>query len=66
MQGAKQSDHIGMLIDLDQGSMIMWKNDEKLGVMIAEALRGTFCWAISLYRQGDSACIESAPMPEQM
>ena len=29
-----------MLLDLDQGSMTVWKNDEKLGVMQAEGLGG--------------------------
>ena len=35
-----QGDRIGMLIDLDQGSMPVWKNDAKLGVMQAAGLRG--------------------------
>ena len=50
MQSArKQGDRIGMLLDLDQGSMTVWKNDEQLGVMQAEGLRGPLCWAASLY-----------------
>ena len=33
MQGAKATgDRIGMLLDLDQGSMTVWKNDVLLGV----------------------------------
>ena len=61
-QGAmKQGDRIGMLLDLDQGSMTVWKNDEKLGLMQAEGLRGPFCWAVSMYHQGYSARIESMP-----
>ena len=32
-QTAKQGDRIDMLLDLDQGSIIVWKNDVKLGVM---------------------------------
>ena len=40
-QPARQhGDRIGMLLDLDQGSMTVWKNDEKLGVMQAEGLSG--------------------------
>ena len=27
----EQGDRIGMLLDLDQGSMTVWKNDVKLG-----------------------------------
>ena len=65
MQGAtEQGDHIGVLLDLDQGSMTVWKNDEKLGVMVAEGLCGTYCWAVSIVGYVDSARIESAPLLE--
>ena len=69
MQTAReQGDRIGMLLDLDQGSMTVWKNDEKLRVMQAEGLSGPLCWAaemmhLGLYGHGDSARIESAPAP---
>ena len=47
-QGAtEQGDHIVMLLDIDQGSMTIWNNDEKLGVMAAEGLRGPLCWAVT-------------------
>ena len=45
----ERNDRIGMLLDLDQGSMTIWKNDEKLGVMQAEGLRGPLCWAVALF-----------------
>jgi hypothetical protein len=67
-QGARApGDRIGMLLDLDQGSMTVWKNDEQLGVMAAEGLSGPLCWAVSLYSgsRGDSARIESAPPPDE-
>ena len=64
MQGARDGDRIGMLLDLDQGSMTVWKNDVKLGVMAAEGLSGPYCWAASLRRRvGSSTRIESAPAP---
>ena len=63
-QGAYEDDRIGMLLDLDQGIMTVWKNDVKLGVMVAEGLSGPFCWAVSL-GPGNGASIESAPLPEQ-
>ncbi len=67
MQTAKQGDRIGMLLDLDQGSMTVWKNDEKMGVMVAEGLSGPpLCWAVSLGRVGSSARIDSAALPEQL
>ena len=53
-----------MLLDLDQGSsMTVWKNDVKLGVMVAEGLRGPLCWAVSMFDEGYSVRIESAPAP---
>ena len=57
-----QGDRIGMLLDLDQGSMTVWKNGVKLGVMQAEGLRGPLCWAVVL-GNGDSVRIESAETP---
>ena len=43
MQPAKTGDRIGMLLDLDQGSMTVWKNDVRLGVMQGEGLSGPLC-----------------------
>ena len=64
MQGAyKQGDRVGMLLDLDQGSMTVWKNGIKLGVMQAEGLSGPLCWAVSIFDEHYSARIESAPAP---
>jgi hypothetical protein len=56
-------DRIGMLLDLDQGSMTVYKNDEWLGVM-ATGLSGEYSWAVSLYNAGSSARIEPALAPE--
>eukprot|EP01046_Picozoa_sp_COSAG06_P023374 COSAG06_NODE_1852_length_8164_cov_4.582275_2_plen_301_part_00 len=61
-QGADDSDRIGMLLDLDQGSMTVYKNDQRLGLMAA-GLSGEYSWAVSLYNEGESARIESAPAP---
>ena len=67
MQTAKQQgDRIGMLLDLDQGSMTVWKNDEKLGVMQTEALSGPYCWAVVVGGQGSSVRIEPAPAPASL
>ena len=45
-------DRIGMLLDLDQGSMTVWKNDVQLGVMVASGLSGEYCWAAELCGHG--------------
>eukprot|EP01043_Picozoa_sp_COSAG02_P079420 COSAG02_NODE_18364_length_943_cov_1.696682_1_plen_163_part_01 len=73
MQHAReQGTRIGMLLDLDQGSMTVWKNGEQLGVMQSAGLSGPLCWAVSLPRGATltieevdekSARIESALVP---
>ena len=63
MQTAREDgDRIGMLLDLDQGSMTVYKNDERLGVM-AIGLSGEYSWAVSGYRQDSSARIDVAALP---
>ena len=55
----EQGDRIGTILDLDQGSMTVWKNDVQMGVMMAEGLSGPLCWAISTFRQDANVRIES-------
>ena len=43
----EDGDGIGVLLDLDQGTMTVYKNDERLGVM-ATGLSGEYSWAVSL------------------
>jgi hypothetical protein len=63
MQNATEDgDRIGLLLDLDQGTMTVYKNDERLGVMATD-LSGEYCWAVSLWNQGDSMRIEAAATP---
>ena len=64
MQDAmEEGDRIGLLLDLDQGSMTVYKNDERLGVMAATGLSGEYCWAVLLGVQGDSVRLEAGPPP---
>jgi len=44
----EQGDRIGMLLDLDQGSMSVYSNGAKMGVMRGEGLSGPRCWAVSM------------------
>jgi hypothetical protein len=64
-QSAKEpGDRIGILLDLDQGSMTLYRNDdEKMGVMVAEGLSGPLCWAAATAYDRTSARIESAVAP---
>jgi hypothetical protein len=62
MQTAKkQGDRIGMLLDLDQGTMTVYKNDERLGVM-ATGLSGEYSWAVSIYMVRHSVRIDAAAL----
>jgi hypothetical protein len=72
MQDArKQGDRIGMLLDLDQGSMTVYKNDERLGVM-ATGLSGEYCWAVTMGSQEEdsvriaAAAAPASPTPEHL
>ena len=38
-----------------QGSMAVWKNDTKLGVIQAEGLGGEYCWAVEMSDEGSSS-----------
>jgi hypothetical protein len=63
MQGAnEEGDRIGLLLDLDQGSITVYKNGARLGVMATD-LSGEYCWAVTLSMVGNSARIESAALP---
>jgi hypothetical protein len=62
-QAAKEvGDRIGMLLDLDQGRMTVYKNDERLGVM-ASGLSGEFLWAVALDYAKDAVRIGPAALP---
>jgi hypothetical protein len=57
-----EGDRVGLLLDLGAGSMAVYKNDAWLGV-IATGLTGPYVWVATLFGQGDSARIDSVPMP---
>eukprot|EP01046_Picozoa_sp_COSAG06_P034048 COSAG06_NODE_3529_length_5226_cov_6.215526_3_plen_305_part_00 len=58
----EEGDRIGLLLDLDQGTMTVYKNDERLGVM-ATGLSGEYSWAVLLFLSGYSARIDAAEAP---
>ena len=47
MEKAVSGDDIGMLLDLDEGTLSVYKNGRKLGVM-KSGLAGPYCWAVSM------------------
>jgi hypothetical protein len=65
MQNAREEDdRIGLLLDLDAGSLTVYKNDARLGVMQESGLTDAagYRWAVALYHIGDSARIDG-PLP---
>ena len=44
--GAKEGDRIGLLIDMEEGSLTVFKNDELLGVMQSSGLTGQMNWSV--------------------
>jgi hypothetical protein len=67
MEGAQEGDRIGLLLDLDQGTMTVYKNGGQLGVM-ATGLSGEYSWAVGLFmhgrfHEGSRTRIEAATFP---
>jgi len=52
---------IGMLLDLDEGTLSVYKNGRKLGVM-KEGLAGSYCWVVCMLR-GTSVTIKRGTNP---
>ena len=56
----KEGDRIGLLLDLGAGSLTVYKNDARLGVMQESGLTDAagYRWAVAMYDKRDSARIE--------
>ena len=52
---------IGMLLDLDEGTLSVYKNDRRLGVM-KRGLAGHYCWVVSLATD-TQVTIKRGPVP---
>jgi hypothetical protein len=62
-QRAQKGDRIGLLLDLDQGCMSIYKNGSRLGLLQHSGLSGQFCWAATLHNEDDAVHIQGNPMP---
>ena len=58
---ADKGDWIGLLLDIGTGTLTVFKNGSRLGVM-ATGLSGEYCWAASLFFSS-AVRIRSAPAP---
>ena len=52
---------IGMLLDLDEGTLSVYKNERKLGVM-KRGLAGQYCWVVALLA-GSKVTIKRGTVP---
>ena len=43
MEGCDDGDTVGMLLDLTMGTLAVYKNNRRLGVM-KDGLSGSYCW----------------------
>ncbi len=62
MQTAQSGDCIGMLLDLDQGSLAVYKNESRLGLLRTSGCSAEYCWAADLF-SGECVEIATAPVP---
>ncbi|EJK48349.1 hypothetical protein THAOC_32863, partial [Thalassiosira oceanica] len=46
-EGLDESGTIGLLLDLDEGTLSVFKNNRRLGVMKGGGLGGEYCWFVS-------------------
>ena len=50
---AKEGDKIGLYLDFTQGSLTVFKDNQKLGVMVESGLSGELCFMVELVAEGD-------------
>ena len=62
VQALHKGDRVGLLLDLEQGSMTVFKNGLKLGVMQDSGLRGEYVWAVEMLAR-DSVRIDRGIAP---
>jgi len=60
-ESMSSGDELGILLDLDEGSLSVYKNGRKLGVM-KRGLAGPYCWVVSMYI-GDQVTIKRGTVP---
>ena len=61
LKSMSSDDVMGMLLDLDEGTLSVYKNGRKLGVM-KRGLAGQYCWAVSILR-GTGVSIKRGTIP---
>ena len=60
---AVEGDRVGMLVDLDKGSLTVYLNQVKLGTMVPSGLEGPLLWMSELSTAGDAVRIARIEEP---
>ena len=60
-ESMSSGDEIGLLLDLDEGTLSVYKNGGKLGIM-KRGLAGQYCWVVSLLK-GTGVTIKRGKIP---
>ncbi|EJK51071.1 hypothetical protein THAOC_29794 [Thalassiosira oceanica] len=58
-EGLDRNGTIGLLLDLDEGTLSVFKNDRRLGVMKEGGLSGEYCWFVSAYSSCEISMLNS-------
>ena len=63
-EGLEGSGTIGLLLDLDEGTLSVFKNSRRLGVMKEGGLNGEYCWFVSVCSSCDKHVEKSSSQLE--
>lgn len=62
-EGFDVGDEIGMLLDLNVGTLCIYKNGRRLGIL-KDGLAGEYCWVATMWMEGDSLRIKKGHLPD--
>ena len=65
MSAAAVGDRVGLLLDFEDGSLAVYKNGERLGLMVQSGLEPPLRWCADLDPEGNTEVrIAAPPMPD--
>ena len=62
LESVSSRDELGLLLDLDEGTLSVYKNGRNLGVM-KRGLAGPYCWVVSMFG-GAQVAIKRGTIPQ--
>ena len=62
LEPAASGDDVGLLLDLDEGTLAVYKDGRKLGVM-KSGLAGPYCWVVSMFHKDSQITIKRGTVP---